>query len=299
MAGEQFRKVSSGPSNANVFWLFCLLVSLIAHGLVLLVPRASIETEIAETEVEPEDTLEEKPSEIVVSNLPASPPPKNQPDTQSEQLEENQLQQTQAPNQPIIQPVPVPQPIYIHVPQPIVESPAELESKLEPKPNDPNSDLETQLDPDPDPLVDPNPDLDPLPLVDPNPDPDPLADPNPDIVLEGGLLVPFTHDSLVLEGSESGCFKLENCRRVSGQGTHRAVGRQLAEQLTDEYEVDEQDDLEGYIVLELRKKGDPNSEVQYLSVFSEGLGTVVYVLTQEMVSLDTLRDLETDLDKPV
>ena len=109
------------------------------------------------------------------------------------------------------------------------------------------------------------------------------------------MLVPFTEDFPVLAGSESGCFQVENCRRISNQGSPRQIAKQFEVELAAQYEVEQRDDLSesGYEVFELRKKDEPDAELQYLSIFSEGIGSAVYTITQQPIRLDELRDIET------
>ena len=112
-----------------------------------------------------------------------------------------------------------------------------------------------------------------------------------EVTLEAGLLIPFSADFPELEGSTNGCFQLENCRRVENQGSPRQIGQQLKVKLEDAYDVTARDDLSesGYEVFEIRTKNIPDAQVQYLSIFSDQLGSAVYTLTQEPIRLEELR----------
>lgn len=268
---RRVRNLTISLSKANRFWPFWVLLSLAAHGLILVVPQGVVEKEV--------EIVVEEPAEILVSDLPVLPAPQQQEPAPEPEVEPEpgveppkKLAPPPAPVAP--PPAPPPQPIYIPVPQPI-----------------PGPEAEPELEPEPEPESEPE----------PEPELEPEPEPEPDVVLEGGLLVPFSEDFPVLAGSEPGCFQLENCRIISNQGSPRQLAKKFQEELADRYEVEQREDLSesGYEVFELRQKGEPDADFHYLSLFSEGPGKVVYTITQEPIRLNELRDLETVPEGPV
>ncbi|MEM9504228.1 MAG: hypothetical protein AAGA01_09770 [Cyanobacteria bacterium P01_E01_bin.43] len=149
--------------------------------------------------------------------------------------------------------------------------------------------------PDPDNLSAPTPDLNAepeLPLEDglTSPgfvDPQPAADP-----ASIGPLVGYSDTFPHVAGAEIGCFGLGDCRRVVGGGNHRKVATSLIDDLENEgYSVDQRDDLDdpGRNVYEVISPGD--TTIQYLIVFSDGLESAVYVMSDEIITLAELQEL--------
>jgi hypothetical protein len=93
-----------------------------------------------------------------------------------------------------------------------------------------------------------------------------------------------------LKDAQAGCFGLNNCRQVDA-GSFRQVGSDLIAQLTAEgYTVSQRDDLTdtGINVYEVSRA----QTTQYLSVLSSELGSAVYVLASEPVTLGQLQTSE-------
>lgn len=100
------------------------------------------------------------------------------------------------------------------------------------------------------------------------------------------------------EGAVEGCFGLGGCRRVSNPGSYRTVARSLIADLEGQgYRVDLRDDLEdtGRNVYELIPPDSPD-HVQYLMVFSDMDGSAVYVLSNQVMTLNDLQALQHDPD---
>lgn len=155
------------------------------------------------------------------------------------------------------------------------------------------------------------------PVLLPAPDPDNLSAPvpglnaEPELPLEDGLTSPgFVDPQAVTDpasigplvdygdtfphaaGAESGCFGLGDCRRVVGGGNHRRVAASLIDDLENQgYSVDQRDDLDdpGRNVYEVVSPGD--TLIQYLIVFSDGLESAVYVMSDEIITLAELQKL--------
>ena len=118
-------------------------------------------------------------------------------------------------------------------------------------------------------------------------EPQPAADP-----ATLGPLVGYSDTFPHAAGAESGCFGLGDCRRVLGGGNHRKVAASLIDDLENEgYSVDQRDDLDdpGRNVYEVISPGD--TTIQYLIVFSDGLESAVYVMSDEIITLAELEEL--------
>ena len=153
--------------------------------------------------------------------------------------------------------------------------------------------------------------LSPAPDPASQPTPESNLDANPELPLEDGLTSPgFVEPQPTAEpasigplvgysdtfphaaGAESGCFGLGDCRRVVGGGNHRKVATSLIDDLENEgYSVDQRDDLDdpGRNVYEVISPGD--TTIQYLIVFSDGLESAVYVMSDEIITLAELEEL--------
>ena len=108
-----------------------------------------------------------------------------------------------------------------------------------------------------------------------------------------GPLVGYNDTFPHFEGAVGGCFGVTECRRVSGVGSYRSVARSLISSLESQgYGVELRDDLEdtGRNVYELMPPdGDA---VQYLLVFSDRDGSAIYVMSDEIMTLNDLQALQ-------
>ena len=113
--------------------------------------------------------------------------------------------------------------------------------------------------------------------------------------LPTGPLVAYSTGFPHFEGAIGGCFGADACRRVTGIGSYREVGRSLIANLeTQGYRVKLRHDLEdtGRNVYELTPP-DSAIEPQYLIVFSDPAdGSAVYVMSKEILTLKELQSLQ-------
>ncbi|MGC1306570.1 MAG: hypothetical protein WA885_05020 [Phormidesmis sp.] len=130
----------------------------------------------------------------------------------------------------------------------------------------------------------------------PPPDAEPLSSPAssppPDTSLEHGTVVRLGNDFPNLAGAQSGCYGLENCQQVSGN--FRQAAQQLIAQMEGQgYQLTEREDLDntGHRVFEVIDPDAPNA-TYYLNVFSPDIGSAVYVLTVNILSLEELKQLK-------
>lgn len=117
------------------------------------------------------------------------------------------------------------------------------------------------------------------------------SDLSPDTSPEHGMVVQLGDDFPDLADAESGCYGLENCRQVSGN--FRQAAQQLVSQMEGNgYELTEREDLDntGHRVYEVVDLDDPDA-TYYLNVFSPDIGSAVYVLTVDILSLEALKQL--------
>lgn len=108
---------------------------------------------------------------------------------------------------------------------------------------------------------------------------------------EQGIVVRLGDDFPDLAGAQSGCYGLENCRQISGN--FRQMAQQLVSQMEEQgYELTEREDIDntGHRVFEVSNPNDP-SVTHYLNVFSPDIGSAVYVLTVDILSLEELKQL--------
>lgn len=171
-------------------------------------------------------------------------------------------------------PLPPPQPTTAPPPEP---TPTPVSVAPQPTP---------QLAPAPPPPV-----AEPEPAAEPTPEPTPTPSPEP---VEAGIVIPFRDDFPHPAGSTAGCFALQNCRRLENISSYRQTARDLVAQLEAQgYHVTPRDDTDntGLELYEIVEADDPDGVVQYLSIFSDGIGSAVYTITQEIISLEELREL--------
>lgn len=119
----------------------------------------------------------------------------------------------------------------------------------------------------------------PIPSVTPVASPDPVPPP----------AIPFA-DLPILAGTESGCFGIGTCHQI--ETNFRTAGQTLQAQLKAQgYTVKLREDMEetGQEVYEIAK----DNETRYLNVLSSDLGTAVYLVTTQPVSLNQLQNSQT------
>ncbi len=129
----------------------------------------------------------------------------------------------------------------------------------------------------------------PTPIVAETPVPSP--DPGPPPALPFG-------DVPLLAGAEAGCFGIGVCHQLTDGTNFRAAGQTLESQLAAQgYKVTLRDDIEeaGRKVYELNK----GNETRFLNVLSADIGTTVYLITPQPISLTDLQkstSLKTELE---
>lgn len=121
----------------------------------------------------------------------------------------------------------------------------------------------------------------------------PPEEPPEQPLLEGGTVVPFADDFPHIADVEMGCYGLRSCGQLSNIGNYRRAAQSLIPALeANGYEVDEHiTDEPGYSVYTISRPDWRDGEPHYLSIFSDGLGQAVYVITLEVITLDELRQL--------
>lgn len=94
-----------------------------------------------------------------------------------------------------------------------------------------------------------------------------------------------------LAGAQSGCYGLESCHQISGN--YRRAAQQLIDQMAAQgYQLTERDDIDntGHRVFEAITLNEPE-KTYYLNVFSPDVGSTVYVLSVDILSLEELQQL--------
>lgn len=103
--------------------------------------------------------------------------------------------------------------------------------------------------------------------------------------------MPFA-DLPLLTGSQTGCFGLGTCHEITDGTNFRTAGQTLEQALQAQgYTVKPREDLEetGRKVYELTK----GNKTRYLNVLSSDVGSTIYLVTPQPVSLDQLQTSET------
>ncbi len=255
-----------------------VLVSLAAHGLVLQLPwrdRSATESEpsIKSTRKSTSTEATEKRDQAIdITSLPkiAGTQPKLQiaPPTQLATQPPSQSPKIKTPSEPLA-------PQIVQVQAPPIQAPIIQPEPTLPKPSQP---VDPQLKaPTPQPLAE---------------TPDPIQQPV-STEPEHGMVVQLSDRFPHFQNSESGCFGLENCHRIAGEGTHRQAAKKLIKQMqANGFQVDKRDDIDGqgHQVYEIVLPDEPNA-TYYLNVFSDSLESTVYAVTLEIVSLTQLQQL--------
>ena len=234
-----------------------LALSAGAHSLLLLVPMP----QSSESALRP-NSPETEADSIAVIMLPEDP-----------EAEVAAVPELARPSEPAAPPVAESVPLQPNVISEPVLSPAPNPDSLSAP--EPGLNAEPELPPE-DGLTSPG-------FVDPQP----ATDPTP-----VGPLVGYSDIFPHAAGAESGCFGLGDCRRVVGGGNYRRVAASLIDDLENQgYSVDQRDDLDdpGRHVYEVVSPGD--TLIQYLIVFSDGLESAVYVMSDEIITLAELQKL--------
>ncbi|MEL6604936.1 MAG: hypothetical protein AAFP20_17115 [Cyanobacteria bacterium J06614_10] len=108
---------------------------------------------------------------------------------------------------------------------------------------------------------------------------------------ENKMVVQLGDDFPHLAGAQAGCYGLESCHQLSGN--FRQAAQQLVEQMESQgYRLTEREDIDGtgHRVFEVIMPDDPNT-IAYLNVYSPDVGSTVYVLTADILSLEQLQQL--------
>ena len=106
-----------------------------------------------------------------------------------------------------------------------------------------------------------------------------------------GMVMQLGKDFPDLAGAQSGCYGLAGCRQLSGN--YRQAARQLIEQMKAMgYQLTERSDIDGagHRVFEAIAPDKPN-ETYYLNIFSPDVGSTVYVMAADILSLEELKKL--------
>ncbi len=239
------------------------MFSLGLHSAVLKLPWPTKPLPSKGDELNRELLNAAQPSTISIASLPTPDPSSadssGEPKNSSSAISTSLPAAPTSPQQPQpVQPAPSVQPIQPDVPQTL--APAELAS---PPPSQPEIE---RLPPD-------------------STVPFPETSPEHDVVVHLGD--DFPH----LAGAQSGCYGLANCRQLSGN--YRQAARLLLTQMTDQgYQLAERDDIDntGHRVFEVITPHEPNV-IYYLNVFSPDVGSTVYVMTVNVLSLEQLKQL--------
>lgn len=197
------------------------------------------------------------------------------------QVDSDQIRLTRLPKQsspppkPMVAAKPVatpkPSPSIARLQRPAARPPSLLQPTLQPLPKSVNSETLPQ------PVAK-------TPVPTPPPAPITSADPVPPPSL------PFA-DIPLLSGAQTGCFGLGTCHQVDGTN-FRATGQALEEQLQAQgYRIKARDDLEetGRQVYELSK----GNETRFLNILSSDLGSTIYLVTTQPITLNNLQNSET------
>lgn len=136
-----------------------------------------------------------------------------------------------------------------------------------------------------------------LPALKPAPVQSSAASPQPSTPADqappsANLQIPFANFP-DLAGAQAGCFGSENCRQVSNGIPFRNAAQTLEQQMVSQgYQVSERDDLSdtGQKIYQLKAQ---DGAMRYLSVLSSAVGTTIYLLSPEPITLGDLQQVET------
>jgi hypothetical protein len=123
--------------------------------------------------------------------------------------------------------------------------------------------------------------------------PKPIATPTPNQTPPpANLQIPFANLPN-LAGAQAGCFGSENCRQVSDGTPFRNAAQTLEQQMTAQgYQVSERDDLSdtGQKIYQLKAQ---DGATRYLNVLSSDVGSTIYLLSPEPITLRDLQQVDT------
>ncbi len=260
--------LSKGLQNHKGLGLLIFL-SVILHGGLLVLPMPQWWLRTAAPESVLDEELEQSGA-IALTIVPPIANPEPEPIAPATDLEPIAPALPEAPS-PVIEPPPLTQ-----VPEELIaEIPEELEKDLE-------DDIQEEPEQEPDP---------PLENIDDNQlDTDPAnSDP------EAGIATPFNDDFPHIAGAQSGCYGLENCRIVDGQ-TFRDIAKAIRQDLEAKgYKLIPYDNSDSgggnHRIYEMRLLNEPDTEVNYLNIFGEGLTGAFYVITPQLIEREDLEAL--------
>lgn len=238
------------------------MFSLSLHSAVLKLPWPNKPLPSEGNELNRELLNAAQPSTISIASLPTPDPSSANLSGETKNTPAIPTSSPAAPASPQqsqpVQPAPAMRPIQPEVPQTL--APTELSSPPQSQPE-----------------------IEHLPSDSPMPSPE--TGPEHDVVVH--LSDDFPH----LAGSQSGCYGLASCRQLNGN--YRQAARLLLAQMADQgYQLTERDDIDntGHRVFEVIDPDEPNV-THYLNVFSPDVGSTVYVMTMNILSLEQLKQL--------
>lgn len=112
---------------------------------------------------------------------------------------------------------------------------------------------------------------------------------------EAGIAVQFQSDFPHLAGAESGCYGLENCRRVEGTNYLDALntiskGLEAQGYELTPYDENDDSDVRNHKIYRMRLLNDPDAAVKYLNVFGDGLKAAIYIITPRIITQVELQE---------
>ena len=290
MVGQLKNQRIKNQRRKRLFWgLF--VVSIVFHGAVFNLPWPRPSLSSASRLSDNDEHLDaDQPVAISAVSLSDLDPPleKSEKRTAGEVLarapeDAPQPQDTAAPlsAQPIqVQPAqpPVPQPVQILVQSPVEQSPV-LPTFTQPPANfaesaSPSESPSTQIPEEGIPEEG-------IPSSTASIDTDPTQ----------GMVMRLGKGFPDLAGAQSGCYGLVGCRQLSGN--YRQAARQLIAQMEARgYRLTERSDVDGagHRVFEAIAPDQPD-KTYYLNIFSPDVGSAVYVMAADILSLEELQKL--------
>ncbi|MEM6451053.1 MAG: hypothetical protein AAF703_12140 [Cyanobacteria bacterium P01_D01_bin.105] len=254
-----------------------ILVSLGAHALMLRFPLpdnagvSDLSSNASTSDASIDSVAADSVSVIAIEALPLSPSLLSQQNIEDQQIESQQIEPEPPPPSP---------PAVLD--QPIVAAPPAQALPSQPPP----------LPPEVAPAAPEQQAVNPPEISTPIQTPVPTQPPMP-LAPEQGMVISLAEEFPHFAGVQSGCFRLANCHRISGQGSYRQAAKQLVEQMQAQgYQVNQREDIDdqGHRVYEVIMPSEPDT-TYYLNVFSDSADSMVYALTLEIVSLTELQQL--------
>ena len=190
------------------------------------------------------------------------------------------VQPPPSPAQPVPEPIPAPPPSE---PMPVAEQPDQAPA---PPPD------QTQFTPKVQEPLPPNPETPEQPEIEPEKVAKSELEPAPPSFEHGRLLTLGT-DFPHLQSAQTGCYGLSSCHQLSDVGSyHRAAETLVAQMQQQGFQISEKEDIDfpGQRVFSVIMPDQPE-ETYYLNIFSDGIGSAVYVLSIEILTLSDLKSL--------